>query len=85
MPLEMEYADDVDFLDEEKVPPNTLQPIAAENLKKHNLFMNEAKTEHTHVFLAEKSEIDDDDQPCCKNESWRKSKPQASFSVARQT
>ena len=74
MPLEMEYADDVDFLDEEKVPLDTLQPIAAEDLKEHNLFMNEAKTEHTHVYLAEKSEIDDDDQPCRNNESWRKSK-----------
>ncbi|KAI8502518.1 hypothetical protein Bbelb_201060 [Branchiostoma belcheri] len=41
MPLEMEYADDVDFLDEEKAPLERLLPVAARNLKDLNLFGNE--------------------------------------------
>ena len=60
MPTEMEYADDVDFIEEEKQPLDQLQPVAAENLKNHNLFMNEAKTECTHVYLADTSETDTD-------------------------
>ncbi|KAL6486765.1 hypothetical protein MHYP_G00061570 [Metynnis hypsauchen] len=56
MPLEMEYADDVDFLDEEKTSLSQLQSIAAANLRDNNLFMNESKTEFTHVYLAETSE-----------------------------
>ncbi|XP_066294593.1 uncharacterized protein [Branchiostoma lanceolatum] len=66
MPLEMEYADDVDFLDEEKDPLERLLPIAARNLKDSNLFVNEGKTEFTHVYLA--------DKPLRGEEEWRKSK-----------
>ena len=43
MPLEMEYADDVDLLDEEREPLETLLPVAAVQLKDVNLLMNEAK------------------------------------------
>ena len=39
----MEYADDVDNLDEEKKPPDHLQSVAAEKLKVHNLFINETR------------------------------------------
>jgi len=63
MPLKLEYADDVDFLDEEKLPLETLQPIAAKYLKEFNLNMNETKTEFTHVFLADADEIDAEGQP----------------------
>ncbi|XP_078682194.1 uncharacterized protein LOC144916745 [Branchiostoma floridae x Branchiostoma belcheri] len=66
MPLEMEYADDVDFLDEEKAPLERLLPVAARNLKDSNLFVNEGKTEFTHVYLA--------DKPRRGEEEWRKSK-----------
>ncbi|KAI8519244.1 hypothetical protein Bbelb_025010 [Branchiostoma belcheri] len=66
MPLEMEYADDVDFLDEEKAPLERLLPVAARNLKDSNLFVNEGKTEFTHVYL--------DDKPQRGEEEWRKSK-----------
>ena len=57
MPLEMEYADDVDFLDEEKETLTRLLPVAAEQLKEANLFENEVKTEFTHIhtYLANKS------------------------------
>ncbi|XP_019625003.1 PREDICTED: uncharacterized protein LOC109470482 [Branchiostoma belcheri] len=66
MPLEMEYADDVDYLDEEKAPLERLLPVAARNLKDSNLFVNEGKTEFTHVYLA--------DKPRRGEEEWRKSK-----------
>ncbi len=74
MPLEMEYADDVDFIDEEKIPLKQLQEIAAKQLKEQNLFMNQTKTEFTHVFLAETGEMTDDDKPLRDNEPWRKNK-----------
>lgn len=51
MPLWMEYTDDVDFLDEEEEALVALFPTAAENLKDANFFVNEAKTEFTHVYL----------------------------------
>ncbi len=74
MPLEMEYADDVDFIDEEKQPLEDLLPTAAEQLKDVNLFMNKAKTEFTHVLLADTQEVDEDDVPLRGKEKWRKSR-----------
>ena len=74
MPLEMEYADDVDFLDEEKESLIRLLPIAAEQLKKANLFVNEAKTEFTHIHLSGKLEQSGNDNPIREEEKWRKSK-----------
>ena len=53
MPLEVEYADDVDFLDEERRPLDQLQLVAMKELKRRNLFMNESKTEFSYIFLAE--------------------------------
>ena len=41
----MEYADDIDFLDEDTSALDMLQPIAAENLKAGNLFRNESKAD----------------------------------------
>jgi len=46
----MEYADDVDFLDEEKKPLDHLQSVATEKLNVHNLFRNETKTEFNHIY-----------------------------------
>ena len=63
MPLEMEYADDVDFLDEEKEALDGLLPTAAEKLKDANLFMNEAKTEFTHVHLSSTQELCENGTP----------------------
>ncbi|XP_038074896.1 uncharacterized protein LOC119742796 [Patiria miniata] len=70
----MEYADDVDFLDKAKKPLDHLQPVAAEKLKVDNLFMNETKTEFTHVYLAEATETDLHGKDVRGNESWRKNK-----------
>ena len=74
MPLEMEYADDVDFIDEEKDILDRLLPVAAQNLKDSNLFMNEAKTEFTHVYLSDTQEKEENDKPLRGKEDWRKSK-----------
>ncbi len=46
-PLEMEYADDVDFIDEEKDTLKSLLPLAAEQLKDANLFRDHFKTQPT--------------------------------------
>ena len=51
LPLETEYADDVDFMDEDEENLRTL-PMATEILKSWNLFANEDKTDFTHVYLA---------------------------------
>ena len=61
MPMEMTYADDVDFVEEEKAPLDQLQPVAAETLKSpYNHFMNGTKTDFTNVFLADVTEADDE-------------------------
>ena len=74
MPLEMEYADDKDFIDEEKQPLEDLLPTAGVELQEVNLFMNKSKTEFTHVFLANTQEDDKKDAELRGNEKWRKSK-----------
>ena len=74
MPLETEYADDVDFIDEEKEPLDQLLPVTAAQLKAVNLSMNEAKTEFTHVYLSETHETGEDDEPLRGKEEWRKRK-----------
>ena len=48
LPLDTEYADDVDFNDEDE-----------ENLRALLPFVNEDKTDFTHVYLAEKGAKDD--------------------------
>jgi hypothetical protein len=74
MPLEMEYADDVDFLDENKPQLVRLQATAATSLKDHNLIMNESKTEFVHIYLADQLDVDSEGKRCRGNEKWRKSK-----------
>ena len=71
LPLEMEYADDVDFIDEKKQPLDDLLPTAAEQHKDENLFMNEAKTEFTHVHLSDTQEVDEDGVALRCKEKWR--------------
>ena len=60
MPLEMEYADDVDFIDEEKQTLEDLLLTIGVELQDVNLFimfMNKSKTEFTQVFLANSGEM----------------------------
>ena len=60
LPLEWEYADDADFTDEDKKNLESMLPICKEILlEEWNLFVNESKTEFTHIYLAEKNEVDD--------------------------
>ena len=73
MPLEMEYADDVDFIDEEKQPLKDLLPTAGVELQDVNLCMNKSKTEFTHVFLTNTLEDDKEDVELRGKEKWRKS------------
>ena len=70
----MEYADDVDFIDEEKDTLDRLLPIAGQILKDSNLFMNEAKTEFTHVYLSDTQEKGENDELLRGKEEWRNSK-----------
>ena len=63
LPLDTEYADDVDFNDEDEENLKALMPIATEVLKDRNFFVNEDKTDFTHVYLAEKGAKDDGGNP----------------------
>ena len=74
MPLEMEYADNVDFIDAEKQPLEDLLPTAGVELQDVNMFMNKSKTEFTRVFLADTQEDDKKDAELRGKEKWRKSK-----------
>ena len=72
LPLEWEYADDVDFVDEDKEILEQILPICKEILAEWNLFVNESKTEFTHFYLADKNEFDDKGEPVKNREPWRK-------------
>ena len=71
LPLDTEYADDIDFNDEDEENLRTLLPLATEILKEWNLFINEDKTDFIHVYLASKGEKDDRGKPVAGNELWR--------------
>ena len=74
MPLEMEYSDDVNFIDEEKHPLEDLSPTAGLELQDVNLFINKSNTEFTHVFLADTQEDGREDAELRGIEKWKKSK-----------
>ena len=71
MLLESEYADDVDFLDEEEICLQFILPVANHVLKEWNLNINCTKTEFVRFFLAGKGELDSKNQPLWENEPWR--------------
>lgn len=73
LPLEWEYADDVDFADEDKDILEAILPICKKILGEWNLFVNESKTEFTHFYLAGKNELDDKGEPIKDREPWRNS------------
>ena len=72
-PLETEYADDVDFMDEDEENLRKILPMATEILKSWNLFVNEEKTDFTRVYLANSREEDTNGNPLAGGEEWRKS------------
>ena len=71
MPLESEYADDIDFLDERLENLTNLLPICKNTLQEWNLKVNEDKTEFLHVYIANKGDTDANGQLLSKNEQWR--------------
>ena len=73
LPLDTQYADDIDFNDVELDTLMAILPEATVTLKSWNLFVNEDKTEFCHVFLAEKGETDENGNILSGNEPWRKS------------
>ena len=79
MPEEDEYADDVDFLDEELIRLKFVLPVATNVLKEWSLNVNETKTEFVHFFHADPDQVDAKDQPVQNNEPWRKSKLLGSY------
>ena len=74
MPQEWEYADDVDFADEEREPLDSLLQTACTQLRVWNLLVNESKTEFTHIYLADASEADGQGAATRGNETWRSRK-----------
>ena len=63
LPLDSEYADDVDFMDEEEENLKSILPVATEILKSWNLFVNEDKTDFNRVYLARPWEKDTAGKP----------------------
>ena len=74
MPLEKEYADDVNLLDEEKVRLEFFLPIATHVLKEWNLNVNTSETEFDYFYKALKVEVDEFGKPVKGNEPWRTTK-----------
>ena len=60
LPLDTEYADDVDFNDKEEENLGAILPQATAILEKWNLFVNEDKTDFTHAYLSSMGEVDSD-------------------------
>ena len=73
LPLESEYADDVGFIDEMDSNLMDMLPLATEVFKNWNLFVNEEKTDATHVFIGKSGERDEAGVLVAGNEGWRKS------------
>ena len=71
MPVEWEYSDDVDFVDDNLQSLQELLPTCREVLSEWNLHVNEGKTEFVHFYLAGKDELDSGGSPLVDNEAWR--------------
>ena len=54
--LVTEYADDIEFNNEDEENLRTPLPLATKVLKDWNLFVNEDKADFTHVYLAGRGE-----------------------------
>ena len=77
VPDETEYADDVNFLDEDMEKLKAMLPHIKEILGEWNLFVNDTKTEYTRVHLAGVKEVNTYGKKireCLKLEDWRSTK-----------
>ena len=79
IPLESEYADDVDFLDEELFRLQFILPVANHVLKEWSLNINCSKTEFVEFLRAGVDEMDSKNKPVRDNEPWRKTKLLGSY------
>ena len=73
MPCDSAYADDVDFINTDKDTLEAMFPVIKETFQQWNLFINDAKTDFTHVFVAPKGTkvVGRSDTALCGNEEWR--------------
>ena len=71
LPLEWEYSDDADFLDEHREPLEELLPVCKDVFQEWNLYINEEKTEFVHFYVAKKGETDSYGVQLLGNEPWR--------------
>ena len=74
MPLEWEYADDTDFVDNDIERLQAMLPVCTEVFGEWDLHINESKTEFVHFFLAGKDDLDEDGRSLVDGEAWRVSK-----------
>ena len=76
MPLESGYADDLDFFSTERETLEAIFHVAKDTFKDWNLFINELKTEYTHVYVAPKGQKVPGraDIKLQENEEWTKHK-----------
>ena len=75
-PEEWEYADDVDFIDEDMEELKRFLPEIRDVLLEWNLFVNESKTEFTRFYLANVDDLDENGKKIRLNklEAWRSTK-----------
>lgn len=71
IPLESEYADDVEYLDENMDVVEKMMEVVPSILENWSLFVNESKTAYTRVYLAETKERDEHNNLLRGNEQWR--------------
>ena len=74
MPLEWEYADDVDFVGESLGDLEEMLQVCTRVFREWGLKVNEDKTEFVRLHLAAPAEVDDDGNSLHNNEAWRTSK-----------
>ena len=74
MPLEWQYADDGDFIDNDLDTLTAMLPVCTGIFEEWNLHVNEAKTEFVHFYLASRGDVDSDGNLLVDNEAWRASK-----------
>ena len=85
MVLEFEYADTVDFMDEEIETLQHILRTTTKVLKEWNLYVNEDKAEFTHVYLTNKGELlKPAGKPLVDGEDWRTNKTLGSLLCSTQ-
>ena len=73
LPIEWEYADDEEFLSEDRASLDNLLQLCGDVFKEWNLKVNESKTEFTNFHIADSGEVDDKGEPLKDREEWRNS------------